>query len=59
VGVQDQQEDRLPNRNDGRGQGPDPNRPTIPADLLAHGPQGAQLDELAGLSDEHGRDLAQ
>lgn len=59
MGVQDQQEDRLAHGDDGRREGTHAYRPTVSANLLAHGAQGAELNQFAGVSDEYGRDLAQ
>lgn len=49
--------DRIAHRTDGRRQSAAEDRPTVPAHLLAAGPQGADFHQLAGRTHEHGREV--
>ena len=50
--------DRVPDRADGRREGPFQDLPALPADVLAPGSQGAHVDQRPRGADEHGGEVA-
>ncbi len=57
LGLQDQQENSLTHRADGWREGAVQDMPALPADVLAAGTQGTDLDQRTSRAHEHGRAL--